>query len=131
MIHAILLDAIFEVIPASLLVNTHAITQPTHLEDPPRSNSAPLDPRHAFRLQLLVRPLDGSVSGRQAREREDDDSESHLSRFVNGNQWAVAVLDNVEEQRPGCEFLDRLGGLLFALEAFEQADVGAELAGGV
>ena len=129
--YAVLLNATFEVITASLLVNPHAITKPTNLEDPPGSNTGTLDSRHAFRLQLLVSPLDGPVSGRQTSKREDDDPESHLPRFVDSDQGAVAVFDNVKEQRPGCEFLDRLGSLLFAPEAFEQADVGAELAGGV
>ena len=43
----------------------------------------------------------------------------------------MSILDNVEEERPGCEFLDCLRGLLFAFEAFEQAYVGPEGAGGV
>ncbi len=126
-----LLDTALEVIPSGFLVNPHAIAEPAHLKDTSGRDAASLDPGHAFPFQLLVRALDRPVSGSEPREGEDDDPEAHFARFVHGDERAVAVLDDVEEQGPRRELFDCLRRLLFAAEAFEQADVGAEGAGGV
>lgn len=54
-------NPVFEVIASSLLIHPHAVAQPTDLEDLPRRDSTPLNPRYTLPFQLLVSRLDRQI----------------------------------------------------------------------
>ncbi|KAL8933302.1 MAG: hypothetical protein Q9216_006428, partial [Gyalolechia sp. 2 TL-2023] len=71
------------------------------------------------------------IRRREARKRKNHDPKPHLPGFIHRDERAVAIFHDVEQQGPGREFPDRARGFVLGLEALEEADVGAPVAGGL
>lgn len=86
-----------------------------------------MDACNSFDLQPLKCAFDGQIGWDQSSEGKDDDPETHVPRFIYGNQRTVTILNDVQQQRPWREILYCPARFVFALEAFQQTDVCAKI----
>ena len=86
--------------------------------------------RHSLRLQPLKRTFDRQIRRYQSSKRKDDDPEPHIPRFIHRKQRTMPILNHIQQQRPWRQISDRPTRFVFALEPFQQTDIGTEISSG-